>query len=104
MNVKRGLDRLLIYVSVLYFIGAGAAASLWTDLAEFAPLKPPPYASLTEAMFVAAAIFGAATVLYIVIYGLIWVLYGLFEWNLPRIDRTLTGHDKDAGGDGPVGG
>ena len=89
MNVKRGLDRLLIYISVLYFIGAGTVAAVWTRLAEFAPLKAPPYADFTEALAVAAAIFGGATIAYIVVYGLIWVLYGLFEWDLPRIDSTL---------------
>jgi len=93
MNVKRGLDRLLIYISVLYFIGAGTVAAVWTQLAAFAPLKPPPYSNLTEALAVAGAIFGAATIIYIVVYGLIWVLYGLFEWDLPRIEKTLLSHN-----------
>lgn len=92
MNVKRGLDRLLIYISLLYFIAAGTVAVVWTQLAGFAPLKPPPYSDLTEALAVAVAIFGGATILYIVVYGLIWVLYGLFEWDLPRIDQTLRSH------------
>lgn len=87
MNVKRGLDRLLIYVSVLYFIGAAVGAVIWTRLAAFAPLKSPPYDSLTETLTVAGAIFGGAALAYVVVYGLIWVLYGLFEWDLPRIDK-----------------
>jgi heme/copper-type cytochrome/quinol oxidase subunit 4 len=92
MNVKRGLDRLLIYLSVLYFIGAATVAAVWTQLAGFAPLKPPPYSNFAETLTVAAAIFGGATIIYILVYGLIWVLYGLFEWNLPRIDKTLRSH------------
>jgi hypothetical protein len=72
---------------VEYFLAASVGAPIWTRLAAFAPLKTPPYANLTEALTVAGGIFGAATLIYVVIYGLIWVLYGLFEWDLPRIDR-----------------
>jgi hypothetical protein len=93
MNLKRGLDRLLIYVSVLYFIGAAVAAAVWTRLAAFAPLKSPPYDSLAEALTVAGGIFGAAILIYVVVYGLIWVLYGLFEWDLPHIKGTRFGDD-----------
>lgn len=92
LNIKRGLDRLLIYISVLYFIMAGVFAVIWTQLASFAPLKAPPYERLTDALAVAAGIFGAATLSYIVVYGLIWVLYGLFEWDLPRIDKRSERH------------
>lgn len=83
MNVKRGLDRLLIYVSVLYFIGLGVGAALWTGLADVSTITPPPYPSRAEALESALLVIGAGTLSYIVIYGLIWVAYGFYAWDLP---------------------
>lgn len=87
MNLKRGFDRLLIYFSGLYFIAAGHFALNRANLLLDARFRLPPQPQPGDQYEVALTIIATAFVIWVVVYGLIWVLYGFFEWDLPRIDR-----------------